>query len=48
MHNSGTSLLVVILTTFIISVIGWRKVLGMMMAAAIALAIVGLFYLLSI
>ncbi len=48
MHNSGTSLLIVILTTFIISVIGWRKVLGMLMASAIALAIVGVFYVLSI
>jgi hypothetical protein len=47
MPGSDESLLVVILTAVLVSMIGWRRVVAAVLAAVVALAFVGLFYVLS-
>ena len=47
MSGSEPSLLLVIVFVVVVAVFGWRRVVSVVLAAVIALAVVGLFYVLS-
>jgi hypothetical protein len=48
MLNSQNALAVVVFSAIAIAMIGWRRVVAMTFAAGIALAVVGLFQILSL